>query len=103
MKAYLPVFSGVVALVIDVFVFFSLMEWRPFGKGDSDMIWALPLFALIVLALTIPGLASALGALANPLRVRRVAITGVIANGVSLAIPMLFVVLAIDRLVLWRR
>ena len=79
------------------------MEWRPFGKGDSDIIWALPLFPLIVLALTIPGLASALGALANPLRARRVAITGVSTNGVSLAIPMLFVVLAIGRLVLWRR
>ena len=103
MSAYLPVFSGVLALIVELFVFLSLMEWPPFGKGDSDIIWALPLFALIVLALTIPGLASALGDLANPLRARRVAVTGVIADGVSLAIPMLFVVLGIARLVLLRR
>jgi hypothetical protein len=60
-------------------------------------------FFSLILALTIPGLASALGDLANPLRARRVVVAGVIANGVSLAIPVLFVVFAIGRVVLLRR
>jgi len=59
---YFSLGSGILALAIEVFVALSLMEMAPFGKGSSDIIWALPFFALIVFALAMPGLLVALRA-----------------------------------------
>ena len=56
------------ALGIEVFVGLSLMEMPPFGKGDSDIIWALPFFALVIFALTTPGLLAALSTPRKPTR-----------------------------------
>jgi hypothetical protein len=61
---YFSLGSGILALGIEVFVGLSLMEMPPFGKGGSDVIWALPFFALVVFALAMPGL---LAALSDPL------------------------------------
>ena len=47
-------------LAIEVFVGLSLMEMPPFGRGGSDIIWALPFFAMLILALEMPGLLAAL-------------------------------------------
>jgi hypothetical protein len=48
--------SGILALGIEVFVGLSLTEMPPFGKGGSDIVWALPFFALLIFALAMPGL-----------------------------------------------
>jgi len=54
--------SGILALTIEVFVALSLTEMPPFGKGGSDIIWALPFFALFIFALATPALLVALRA-----------------------------------------
>ena len=38
---YFPPGTAIVALGTEVLVFLSLMEMLPFGKGGSDIIWAL--------------------------------------------------------------
>jgi hypothetical protein len=45
-------------------VLLSLMEMLPFGKGASDIIWALPFLGLIIFALAMSGLV--VGLIANP-------------------------------------
>ena len=86
------------ALGIEVFVGLSLMEMPPFGKGGSDIIWALPFFALVVFMLAMPGLLAALGATRKPTRAGKFAMAGLVLNGVSLAIPILLLVVAVGRL-----
>ena len=86
------------ALGIEIFVGLSLMEMPPFGKGSSDIIWALPFFALVVFAVAMPGLLAALTATRKPTRTGRFAIAGLALNGVSLAIPILLLVVAAGRL-----
>jgi hypothetical protein len=62
------------------------MEMLPFGKGASDIIWALPFLGLIIFALAMSGLV--VGLIANPcshtgwqIRDHRL-----VSNGVALAI-----------------
>jgi len=98
---YFSLGSGVLALGIEVFVYLSLMEMPPFGKGSSDIIWALPFFALIIFALAIPGLLAALGATRIPTRADKFAMAGLVLNGVSLAVPILLLVVAVGRLLAW--
>jgi hypothetical protein len=74
------------------------MEMPPFGKGGSDIIWALPFFALVVFMLAMPGLLAALGATRKPTRAGKFAMAGLVLNGVSLAIPILLLVVAVGRL-----
>ena len=74
------------------------MEMPPFGKGGSDIVWALPFFALIIFALAMPGLLAALSATRKPTRMGKFAMTGLALNGVSLAIPILLLVVAVGRL-----
>ena len=74
------------------------MEMPPFGKGGSDIIWALPFFALVVFMLAMPGLLAALGATRKPTRAGKFAMAGLALNGVSLAIPILLLVVAMGRL-----
>ena len=74
------------------------MEMPPFGKGGSDIIWALPFFALVVFMLAMPGLLAALGATCKPARAGKFAMAGLALNGVSLAIPILLLVVAVGRL-----
>jgi hypothetical protein len=95
---YFSLGSGILALGIEVFVGLSLMEMPPFGKGGSDIIWALPFFALIILTLALPGLLGALSATRKPTQASRFAIAGLVVNGVSLAIPILLLVVAVGRL-----
>ena len=74
------------------------MEMPPFGKGGSDIIWALPFFALVVFMLAMPGLLAALDATRKPTRAGKFAMAGLVLNGVSLAIPILLLVVAVGRL-----
>ena len=95
---YFSLGSGILALGIEVFVGLSLMEMPPFGKGGSDIIWALPFFALVVFMLAMPGLLAALSATRKPARKDKFATAGLALNGVSLAIPILLFVVAVGRL-----
>jgi hypothetical protein len=95
---YFSLGSGILALGIEVFVGLSLMEMPPFGKGGSDIIWALPFFALIIFALATPGLLTALSASRKPTPEDKFAMAGIAVNGVSLAIPILLLVMAVGRL-----
>ncbi len=89
MRKYFPLSAGILALVIETLVFLSLMELPPFGKGDSDIIWALPLFGLIVLGLTISGLRTAVSATRDPQSNGQLATAGMVMNVLGLAIPIL--------------
>jgi hypothetical protein len=95
---YFSLGTGILALGIEVFVGLSLMEMPPFGKGGSDIVWALPFFALIIFALAMPGLLAALSATRKPTRTDKFAIAGLALNGVSLALPILLLVVAASRL-----
>ncbi len=89
--------TGILSLGIEVFVGLSLLERPPFGKGSSDIIWALPFFALLIFALAMPGLLVALSANRIPTRAIKFAMAGLVLNGLSLAIPILLLVLAVGR------
>jgi len=95
---YFSLGSGILALGIEIFVGLSLMEMPPFDKGGSDIIWALPFFALVVFALAMPGLLAAISATRKPTRAGRFAMAGLALNGVSLAIPILLFVVGVGRL-----
>jgi len=97
MTQYYPLISGAVALGIELFVYLSLMELPPFGEGDSDIIWGLPLFGLVVLVLTIPGLLMAIRAKNNPSYRSKIVRAGLIANGLGLAMPVLLFLFGIVR------
>jgi hypothetical protein len=95
---YFSLGSGILALGIEVFVGLSLMEMPPFGKGGSDIVWALPFFALVIFALAMPGLLAALSATRKPTRAGKFAMAGLAINRISLAIPILLLVVAVGRL-----
>ena len=97
---YFSLGTGILALGIEVFVGLSLMEMPPFGKGGSDIIWALPFFALLIFALAMPGLLAALSATRKSARVGKFAMAGLAINGVGLAIPILLLVVAVGRLLI---
>ena len=73
------------------------MEMPLFGKSGSDIVWALPFFALLIFAVAMPGLLAGLSATRKPTPVGKFARAGVALNGVSLAIPILLLVLAVGR------
>jgi uncharacterized membrane protein len=97
---YFPLVTAIVALGTEVLVFLSLMEMPPFGKGGSDIIWALPFFGLVVFALATLGFLTTLRARRNPTRAGKLATAGVLLNSLSLLIPTLVLVLAVGRLVI---
>ena len=74
------------------------MEMAPFGKGSSDIIWALPFFAFIIFALAMPGLLVALSASHQTTGAGKFAMAGLVLNALSLAIPILLLVAAVGRL-----
>jgi hypothetical protein len=94
---HFSIIAGIIALGIELSVFLSLMELPPFGRGGSDIVWALPFFGLIIFALGISGLAAAFTERRNASRGRMLANAGLLLNGVTLAIPMLMIVLAVGR------
>jgi len=95
---YFSLGTGILALAIEVFVGLSLMEIPPFGKGSSDIIWALPFFAVAILALAMPGLLASLNATRKPAPAGKFAMAGLALNGLTLAIPILLLVLGVGRL-----
>ena len=97
---YFSLVTAIVALGIQVLVFLSLIEMPPFGKGGSDIIWALPFFGLVVFALATSGFLTALSARRNPTHTEKLAAVGLLLNGLSLLIPVLVLVLAVGRLVI---
>jgi hypothetical protein len=97
---YFSLGSGILALGIEFFVGLSLMEMPPFGKGGSDIIWALPFFALIIFALAMSGLLASLSATRISTRTDKFAMAGLALNGVALGIPILLLVMAVGRLVI---
>jgi hypothetical protein len=99
MKTYFCFITGIFALGTEVLVFLSLMEMPPFGKGGSDIIWALPFFGLVVLGLGISGLISAIS-VRDKNRGGRLVIAGLLMNGLSLAVPILALILGVGRLLL---
>ena len=94
---YFSLGTGILALGVEGFVGLSLMEMPPFGKGSSDIIWALPFFALIIFALAMPGLLAALSASRKPTQAGKFAMTGLALNGITLAVPILLLALAVGR------
>ena len=88
------------ALGIEVLVYLSLMEMSPFGKGGSDIIWGLPFFGLVVLGLAIPGLTSAIRDRSKSQGDKGLITAGLIMNGLSLAAPILLLILGIGRALL---
>src|SRR5262245_32307039 len=94
---YFSLGTGILALGIEGFVGLSLMEMPAFGKSGSDIIWALPFFALLIFAVAMPGLLVGLSATRKPTRVGKFARAGVALNSASLAIPILLLVLAVGR------
>jgi hypothetical protein len=98
---YFSLSSGILALGIEVFVCLSLMEMPRFGKGGSDIVRALPFFALVIFALAVPGVllgfnATRVSTISTP--AAKFAMAGLVLNGVTLAIPILLLVLAVGRL-----
>lgn len=102
MKQYFPLVFGAVALGIEVLVFLSLMELPPFGKGGSDIIWGLPFFGLIVLALSVSGLFASIRGKENPQFNAKLITGGLITNGLSLAVPVLLLAFGIFRALVLR-
>ena len=98
MKRYFCLITGIAALGTEVLVFLSLMEMPPFGKGGSDIIWALPFFGLIVFALGISGLISAIRVTKDTKQGIRLAIAGLLMNSLSLAVPILVLMFGAGRL-----
>src|SRR5262249_17947878 len=98
MKTYFSLVAGIIALGTESLVFLSLMEMPPFGKGGSDIIWALPFFGLVIFSLAMPGLLAALTATRKPRRACKFARAGLALNGLSLAVPILLLVVAVGRL-----
>jgi len=94
---YFSLGAGILALGIEGFVGLSLMEMPPFGKGGSDIVWALPFFALFIFAVAMPWLLVGLSATRKPTRVGKFARAGVALDSASLAIPILLLVLAVGR------
>jgi len=99
MKMYFCFITGIFALGTEVLVFLSLMEMPPFGKGGSDIIWALPFFGLVVLGLGISGFISAIS-VRDKNRGGRLVIAGLLMNGLSLAVPILALIFGVGRLLL---
>ena len=95
---YFSLGSGFLALGTELFVGLSLMEMPPFGKGGSDIISALPFFALFIFALATPALLVALRATHQTTGAGKFAMAGLVLNALSLAIPILLPVLAVGRL-----
>lgn len=97
---FFSLITGIIALGIEVLVSLSLMEMPPFGKGGSDIIWALPFFGFIVFALGISGLISALSVKRGARRGGKLVTAGLLMNGFSLAIPILALALGAGRLLI---
>ena len=100
MKTYFSLVTGIIALGTEVLVFLSLMEIRPFGKGDSDIIWALPFFGFVVFGLAVLGLISAFSVGGSAARGRKLVTAGLLMNGLSLAIPILVLMFGVGRLLI---
>jgi hypothetical protein len=98
MKTYFSLITGIIALGTEVLVFLSLMEMPLFGKGDSDIIWALPFFGMVVLGLGISGLISAVSVRRSAARDGKLVTAGLLMNGLSLAIPILVLMFGVGRL-----
>ena len=99
MRTYFPLLTGVFSLGTELLVVLALMELPPFGKGDSDMIWGLPFFGLLVLGTAIPGLLVALYVYNRREAPGGLVIAGLVMNTLSLAIPIL--VLAAGFMRIW--
>ena len=95
---YVSLIAGIVAVGIEGLIFMSLMEIPPFSNGGSDIIWGLPFFGIVLFGFAIFGLAAALSARRNPAQKTKLAATGLLLSGLSLAIPILVLVLAVGRL-----
>ena len=96
MRQYFPLITGVFAIGVEVIVFLALMEIPPFGKGDSDIIWGLPCFFLVVLGFTVSGILSAI-TLKNKAQSNSKLVVGLALNGLSLAIPILLLFFSVIR------
>ena len=97
MRKYFSFVTGFLAIGIELFVFLALMELPPFHKGDSDIIWGLPFFCILVLGLTIPGLITAITLKKGPQSGSGFIFLGLILNGLSLAMPFLLLLFGIIR------
>jgi hypothetical protein len=98
MKTYFSLITGIITLGIEFLVFLSLMEMPPFGKGGSDIIWALPFFGFVIFGLGISGLVAALSARASGARGGKMFTAGLLMNGVSLGIPIFLLMFGVGRL-----
>jgi hypothetical protein len=100
MKTYFSLITGIIALGTEVLVFLSLMEIRPFSKGASDIIWALPFFGFVVFGLAVSGLISAVRVRGSAARGRKLVTAGLLMNGLSLAVPILVLMFGVGRLLI---
>ncbi len=100
MKRYIPLVTGILALGFEIIAFLALMEIPPFGKGDSDIIWGLPCFFLIVLGFSSSGILLAMALKNDTHPSGNLAIYGLALNSLSLAIPALLLLFSILRALL---
>jgi hypothetical protein len=74
------------------------MEMPPFDKSGSDIIWALPFLALVIFALAMSGLLVALSATHQTTGAGKFAMAGLVLKGLSFAIPILLLIVAVGRI-----
>ncbi|HSR49133.1 MAG TPA: hypothetical protein VLL77_14220 [Anaerolineales bacterium] len=92
----LPVLTGLLGLGAEALILLALFEIPPFGRGSSDIVWALPCFGLVVLGLAGSGSAIALA------RRRQVGrdgwiVVGIVLNGMCLAVPVAALAFGVAR------
>lgn len=97
MRRYFPAVTGVIACCIEVIVFWALMEIPPFGKGDSDIIWGLPCFFLIILGFATSGILVAITFKNKKESNSKLVVYGLALNVLSLAIPIMLLLFSIIR------
>ena len=100
MKTYFSLITGIIALGTEVLIFLSLMEIRPFSKGASDIIWALPFFGFVVFGLGVSGLISAVRVRGSAARGRKLVTAGLLMSGLSLAVSILVLMFGVGRLLI---
>lgn len=92
----LPILTGVLGLGAEALIVLALFEVPPFGKGSSDVVWALPCFGLVIVGVAGSGMAMAL------LRSRRVGqdrwiVPSIVLNGLCLAAPVVTLAFGVTR------
>jgi hypothetical protein len=75
----------------------ALLEMPPFGKGSSDVVWALPCFGSIILLLAGSGLTMAILVGSRGESKDKRLFAGIVLNGLCLAVPAVALIFGLAR------